>query len=135
VLDDLKRIKFLIDEDLSPAVARYLCNELFIDAIAVRDRGLLGAKDYQVLEYAFNEERIVVTANVRDFEKFARTTEIHAGIVFICQGDLSRSEQIAIVKEAVNAINAELENGRDMLNRVLYMEEDGTKRFDNLGEN
>jgi predicted nuclease of predicted toxin-antitoxin system len=42
-----------------------LCNELFIDAIAVRDRGLLGAKDYQVLEYAFNEERILVTANVR----------------------------------------------------------------------
>lgn len=34
----------------------------------------------------------------------------------------------------MNAINAELENGRDMLNRVLYMEEDGTKRFDNLGE-
>jgi len=86
VLDDLKKIKFLIDEDLSPAVARYLCNELFIDAIAVRDRGLLGAKDYQVLEYAFHEERILVTANVRDFEKVARITEIHAGLVFICQG-------------------------------------------------
>jgi hypothetical protein len=25
-------MKFLIDEDLSPAVARYLCQELFIDA-------------------------------------------------------------------------------------------------------
>lgn len=132
MLDDLKRIKFLIDEDISPTVARYLYNELFIDAIAVRDRGLLGAKDYQVLEYAFNEERILVTANVRDFEKFAQIREIHAGIVFICQGDLSQNEQIAIVKEAVNAINSELENGRDMLNRVLYMEEDGNKRFENL---
>ncbi|WP_347566238.1 DUF5615 family PIN-like protein [Scytonema sp. UIC 10036] len=133
MLDDLKRIKFLIDEDLSPAVARYLCTEHFIDAIAVRDRGLLGAKDYQVLEYAFNEERIIITANVRDFEKFARTTEIHAGIVFICQGDLSRNEQITVVQEAVNAINDELKVGRDMLNRVLYIEEDGTKRFENLG--
>ncbi|WP_315788283.1 DUF5615 family PIN-like protein [Fischerella sp. JS2] len=109
-----------------------MCNELFIDAIAVRDLSLLGAKDYQVLEYAFNEERILVTANVRDFEKFDRATEIYAGIVFICQGDLSRNEQITIVKEAVNAIFTELENGRDMLNRVLYIEEDGTKRFENL---
>ncbi|GAA6623129.1 DUF5615 family PIN-like protein [Scytonema sp. NUACC26] len=81
---------------MTSAVARYLCTELFVDAIAVRDRGLLGAKDYQVLEYAFNEERIIITANVRDFEKFARTTEIHAGIVFICQGDLSRNEQITV---------------------------------------
>jgi predicted nuclease of predicted toxin-antitoxin system len=132
VLDDLQRIKFLIDEDISPSVARYTSNVLFIDAIAVRDRGLLGATDYQVLEYAFNEDRILVTANIRDFEKFARTTEIHAGIVFICQGDLSRNEQIAIVEESVNAINAELKDERDMLNRVLYMEADGTKRFENL---
>lgn len=38
-------MKFLIDEDLSPYVARYLCEQLLIDAVAVRDRGLLGVSD------------------------------------------------------------------------------------------
>jgi hypothetical protein len=32
---------------------------------------LLGVKDQEVLEYAFNEDRIVITANIKDFEKFA----------------------------------------------------------------
>jgi hypothetical protein len=36
-------------------------------------------------------------------------------------------------KEAVNAINTESENGRDMLNHVLLpMEKDTTKKFENL---
>jgi Domain of unknown function (DUF5615) len=59
-------MKFIIDEDLSPRVARYLCQEFYFDAIAIRDRGLLGATDPEVLEYAFKEDRILVTANIRD---------------------------------------------------------------------
>ncbi len=58
-------MKFLIDEDLSPYVARYLCEQLLINAVAVRDRGLLGVSDRQILEYAFNEDRIVVTEECR----------------------------------------------------------------------
>jgi predicted nuclease of predicted toxin-antitoxin system len=73
-------MKFIIDEDLSPRVARYLGQEYcFVlsrflaeetsaaraaDAIAVRDRGLLGATDPEVLEYAFKEDRILVAANI-----------------------------------------------------------------------
>ena len=30
-------MKFIVDEDLSPRVARYLCQEYYFDAIAVRD--------------------------------------------------------------------------------------------------
>jgi predicted nuclease of predicted toxin-antitoxin system len=123
-------MKFLIDEDLSPVVARYLCEELLVDAVAVRDRGLLGKSDRQVLEYAFNEDRILVTANVGDFERFARATEVHSGIVFIEEGDLLRSEQIDILKEAVSTIERELEAGQDMINRVLYISINGTKRFE-----
>ena len=83
MFDAVKNIKILIDEDLSPAVAGNLCQELLIDAVAVRDRGLLGADDRSILGYAFNDERILVTANVGDFERFARACEVHAGIIFI----------------------------------------------------
>ncbi|NET89669.1 MAG: hypothetical protein F6K45_16525 [Kamptonema sp. SIO1D9] len=125
-------MKFLIDEDLSPTVARFLCEELFLDAVAVRDRGLLSATDYQVLEYALKEERIVITANVHDFERFARAFSVHAGIVFLLEGDLLRQEQIAIVVEAIEAIETLLETGEDMINRVLYISVDGTKSFEIL---
>jgi hypothetical protein len=47
-------------------------------------------------------------------------------------GDLLRSEQIAIVKEAVAAIYTELKAGRDMVNRVLYIAANGTKNFETL---
>jgi len=119
-------MKFLIDEDLSPSVARYLCENLFIDAVAVRDRGMLGVQDYQILKYALEEERILVTANVYDFERFARSYEVHADIIFICNGVLLRVEQIAVVEKAINAILSELESGQDMVNRVLYVEIDQT---------
>ena len=125
-------MKFLIDEDISPYVARYLCEQLLIDAVAVRDRGLLGKSDRQILEYAFNEDRIVVTANVGDFEKFALAFEVHAGIVFIVEGDLLRNEQIEICTEAVKFIQHEIEAGRDMINRVLYISINGTKKLETL---
>jgi predicted nuclease of predicted toxin-antitoxin system len=125
-------MKFLIDEDISPTAARYLCQELFVDAVAVRDRGLLGVDDRCILEYAFNEDRILVTANIGDFERFASAFEVHAGIVFIQEGDLLRDEQIAVLEEAVKAIKVEVSAGRDMINRVLYISIDGTKQFENL---
>jgi predicted nuclease of predicted toxin-antitoxin system len=125
-------MKFIIDEDLSPRVARYLCQEFCFDAIAVRDRGLLGATDREVLEYAFKEDRILVTANIRDFEKLAGAAEIHAGIVLIIEGDLLAAEQIELMATVVRVIQAEIDTGMDLVNRVLYVSITGTVRFENL---
>jgi predicted nuclease of predicted toxin-antitoxin system len=52
-------MKLLIDEDLSPSIARYLCSNMLLDAVAVRDRNLLNTPDYEILEYAFKEDRIL----------------------------------------------------------------------------
>jgi len=125
-------MKLLIDEDLSPSIARYLCKDMVIDAVAVRDRNLLNTPDHEILEYAFQEDRILVTANVKDFEKFANARELHAGIVLICDGALLRAEQIEVVNTAVVAIMAEIEAGKDMINRVLYVETDGSLKFEDL---
>jgi predicted nuclease of predicted toxin-antitoxin system len=125
-------MKFIIDEDLSPRVARYLCQEFCFDAIAVRDRGLLGATDPEVLEYAFKEDRILVTANIRDFEKLAAAVEIHAGIVLMQDGDLLAAEQIELMATVVRVLQAEIATGKDLVNRVLYISTSGTVRFENL---
>jgi predicted nuclease of predicted toxin-antitoxin system len=53
-------VKLLLDENVSPVVAVTLCAE-GVDACHVRDRGLLGATDPEVLDLAFNEDRILVT--------------------------------------------------------------------------
>ncbi|MEM6404933.1 MAG: DUF5615 family PIN-like protein [Cyanobacteria bacterium P01_D01_bin.116] len=121
-----------MDEDLSPSIARYLCEQMLVDAVAVRDRNLLNTPDYEILEYAFEEERILVTANIKDFERFASLREIHAGIILICDGSLLRTEQMEVVNVAVVAILAEVRAGRDMINRVLYVETDRSLKFENL---
>lgn len=125
-------MKFIIDEDLSPRVARYLCQECCFDAIAVRDRGLLGATDPEVLEYAFKEDRILVTANIRDFEKLAAAVEVHAGIVLMLDGDLLAVEQIEVIAAVVRVLQAEMAMGKDLVNRVLYISISGTARFEDL---
>jgi predicted nuclease of predicted toxin-antitoxin system len=125
-------MKFIIDEDLSPRVARYLCQEFCFDAIAVRDRGLLGATDPEVLEYAFKENRILVTANIRDFEKLAAAVEVHAGIVLMLDGDLLAVEQIEVIAAVVRVLQAEMATGKDLVNRVLYISISGTARFEDL---
>jgi len=59
-------VKFLIDEMFSPAVARHL-TDLGHDAQHVRDLGLGGRTDDEVLHRATAEDRVVVTENAVDF--------------------------------------------------------------------
>ncbi len=53
--------KFLLDENLSPAAAAALLADGF-DAYHVRDRGILGATDLELLERAYVEDRVLITS-------------------------------------------------------------------------
>ncbi len=117
-------VKLLLDENISPVVAERLCKEDGLDACGVRDRGLLEATDAVVL--AFSEDRVLVTKNVNDFEKLARSRELHAGIVLLEDGGLSRDEQLEVVRAALKEIEAR----SDMVNCVLRVAADGTMRLD-----
>ena len=124
--------RLLFDEDLSPKVAHVLREEDGIDAIGVRDRGLLSATDHQVLELAFEEDRILVTANVRDFERLAAAREIHGGIVLVLDGGLLRAEQLRVVRRVLTLLAEEAREGRDLVNRVLRISLDGTELFESM---
>ncbi len=99
-----------------------------IDAYHVRDRGILGATDQELLERAYQEDRVLVTSNVDDFDKLARARAIHAGIVLIERAGLLRSEQIELVRNIATAIS---EHGA-MVNEVLRVAEDGSMTFETV---
>lgn len=123
-------LELLLDENLSPAVAVTLREEGH-DVAHVRDRALRGAIDAVVLQKAYDEDRALVTANVADFEKLARAVELHAGIVFVEDGELTREEQTALVRRAVALLADEVASGRSFVNRVLRLR--GTRaRFEAL---
>ena len=111
-------VKLLLDENLSPAVAVTLCGD-GVDAAHIRDRGLTGATDPEVLARAYDEDRILVTANVADFHALAKAADLHAGIVYVEDGDLMRDEQADLMRRVVAALQVEFESGRDMVNRVM----------------
>jgi predicted nuclease of predicted toxin-antitoxin system len=104
-----------------------LCAEDGIDACHVRDRGMLGVEDHVVLDKAFQEDRILVTANVDDFVQLARKRELHAGIVLIEDASLHRDEQLTIIRAVVA-----FTEGEDMANRVLWIGVDGHMRFEDV---
>jgi predicted nuclease of predicted toxin-antitoxin system len=123
--------RLLLDEHLSPQVAARLQVE-GIDAIHVRDRGLLEASDAAVLACGYREDRIVVTSNVGDFEKLARAVDLHPGLVLVEEGGLLRDEQLEVIRCAVGLVQIELNSGGDMMNRVLRIWADLTYVFDDL---
>jgi predicted nuclease of predicted toxin-antitoxin system len=120
-------VRLLLDENISPKLAVVLCEE-GIDACSVRDRGLLHATDPEVFARAFAEDRTVVTANVRDFEKLARSCELHAGVILLECGDLLRQEQLDLIRRAVAAI---AERG-DFVNTALRVAAGGAMSFEQM---
>jgi predicted nuclease of predicted toxin-antitoxin system len=120
-------VKLLLDENISPRVGELLAKD-GVDVCSVRDRGLLAATDAEVLEKAFSEERVLVTKNVGDFERLARARELHAGIVLLEDGALTRDEQLAAIRSAIAALQAE----KDMANRVLRVGVDRSIEFEDL---
>jgi len=58
-------MKFLADENVSPKSVSFLQN-LGFDAVHVREVGLMGKSDEEVMEYALKERRILLTMD-KDF--------------------------------------------------------------------
>ena len=101
-----------------------------LDAVHVRDRGKLGQTDAVILDLAYREDRILVTANIADFRKLASRRELHAGIVLMEDGSLDRKEQLKVMRLAVRRIKREIAAGRDLVNRVLFVAVSGAMRFE-----
>ena len=85
----------LLDEMISPRLASRLW-ENSIDAVPLRDRGLLGKPDWEVWRYAQSEHRVFVTANTKDFVGFCYSVETHFGLLSIPGGCLMEEQYTCI---------------------------------------
>lgn len=80
-------MRILLDEHLSPTVAEWL-RAHGLDAVAVSERPeLRGQPDERLMGVAAEEDRAIVTNDVKDFRPIARRWHdggrSHAGLVFI----------------------------------------------------
>ena len=112
----------LLDENTSPRIILSLW-ERRIDAVHVRDRGLLGAPDHELWKLALDETRTIVTINGKDFRRLALRTEAHPGIVVIPSGG-SPAAQFDFIMSAVRWVTS-ANTASGFTNRYLEIGEDG----------
>jgi predicted nuclease of predicted toxin-antitoxin system len=98
------------------------------NVIHLRERGRLSIADPEVLDLAFGEDRVLVTANVDDFRKLAAARELHAGIVLLRDGGLRRDEQLQVLRRVIVALEA----AGDLANRLLTVDLAGGLNIEEL---
>ena len=103
---DVTPVRFLLDEMLSPEIARQLrSRSIDADAVAARP-DLVGRADDHVLAVAATEGRCLVTANIADFAALDATWRAegreHAGILLVASGLLLRRGSQGAVTSALH---------------------------------
>jgi hypothetical protein len=79
-------VRLLLDEHLSPRLAAELRNAGH-DVLTAAEAGLRQSADPDVLSWAVNERRAIVTANYRDFrllhEVYLSRGKLHFGLILV----------------------------------------------------
>jgi predicted nuclease of predicted toxin-antitoxin system len=104
-------VRFLIDANLSPRLAILLASEGH-DAVAVRQVGLSEAPDNEIVDYAANDDRIVVSHDT-DFGALLafRGLTKPSFILFRSSDPITPDEQTNLIISNLDAFAGELESG------------------------
>ncbi len=78
-------LKLLIDEDSQALPLVKTLRKANHDVVTVNEANLMGQPDNIVLEYASENNRIVLTRNCRDFEALHEANPNHPGIFAVYQ--------------------------------------------------
>jgi len=113
-------IRFLADEDFNRRILRGLKRRLpALNVVRVQDVGLMTQPDTEVLEWAANENRVILTHDVTTMSKHA-FDRVEQGLRM--SGVIEVSQNIPIgeaIEELILIAECSLEN--EWHNRVLYL--------------
>ena len=87
-------MKFLVDECLSPSFVQLLSGRGYPDAIHPRNIGWLSFDDHILVRRAFEQNRIIVTANADDFRSLLKMVAVRPGLIMLPNADLKQSWEL-----------------------------------------
>ncbi|HEX8396464.1 MAG TPA: DUF5615 family PIN-like protein [Pyrinomonadaceae bacterium] len=113
-------IRFLTDEDFNRRILRGLKRRLpSLDVVRVQDVGLMMQPDSEVLEWAANENRIILTHDVTTMSKHA-FDRVEQGLKMPGVIEISQDTPIGeAIEELILIAECSLEN--EWLNQVIYL--------------
>lgn len=81
-------LRIIVDEDLSPSIAQALWHFGF-EATTIRDRGMLGWKDWEILPWLAQEKWTLCTGNGDEWDRRAHewraAGNVHYGLLIVDQ--------------------------------------------------
>ncbi len=103
-------LKLLIDEDSQALPLVKTLRKANHDVVTVNEANLMGQPDNVVLEYATQNNRIVLTRNCRDFKALHEAKLNHQGIFAVYQeaNPLKKMSRKDIVKAIANLEDAQI---------------------------
>lgn len=102
-----------MDEDIQAKLLVSLLRKAGHDVRTINELNLMGTQDSLILDYAKQENRVLLTRNCQDFQALHEANSNHAGILAIYQD--SNSSKSMTFQKIVKAIN-NLEDGNIPLN-------------------
>lgn len=107
-------MKLLVDNQLPPALARYLQSERF-DCVHVRDIGLASATDHVIWEYAKTNHQAIVTMD-QDFYNLAiRGENVPPQIVWVRLGNCRKTALLKAFATVLPALRELLDAGNAVM--------------------
>ena len=106
-------LRFLIDENLSPALAEPARARGF-EAMHVNHLGLRTETDWDLLKIITEQDWVLVTNNAIEFRGRYGTIELHPGVIFLLPA-VRRLAQVQLFETALEQVKAD----PDMINRAL----------------
>ncbi len=115
-------MKFLVDMPLSPELALWL-RQRGHDAQHATERGLAQAADGEILERAYKEQRVILTADL-DYPRLLALAQLAGpGLILFRGGNYSEQESIERLNQALIMISEE-----DLNHSIVVIEKGRIRR-------
>ena len=109
-------MKFIIDAQLPPALARYLAAK-GENAMHVLDIGMMESSDSEIWDFALKEEMVIITKD-EDFQMRASVTQHCPGIIWVRIGNCSKKTLLNFFEQKWEKIKLELSNEVKLLELI-----------------